>query len=104
MRRMGQLFRSSSLEASCISSQGFSQLTITLVGSYQSLVVDDNKPCFFHFDITGLKDLIGEDDQSPSRFRYLDGDMNKTFFELPGEFPWGELQPDNLGGNENCVE
>lgn len=41
----------------------------------------------------------------PLQFNYVDGSLeNKSFFEFRRTFPWADDQPNNVGGNQECVD
>ena len=42
---------------------------------------------------------------SPDRCFFVDGNNERSgFFATPNQLPWGGTQPDNLVGNQFCVE
>ena len=41
---------------------------------------------------------------NPNRFTYVDGTGDQSFYQVAGEFPWGFDQPNDLEGNQDCVE
>ena len=56
------------------------------------------------FALSGLEDVNGNGGTAPTRFTYVDGSADQSFYEGRGDFPWGPNQPNNADGNQNCVE
>ena len=54
--------------------------------------------------LLGLEDVNGNGGTDPTRFTYVDGTTDQTFYRDEGEFPWGHDQPNNLGGDQDYVE
>ena len=58
----------------------------------------------FYFCTLGLEDVNGNGGTAPTRFTYVDGTLDQSFYGVADEFPWGDNQPNNFDNSQNCVE
>ena len=55
--------------------------------------------------VLGLFDPDAQEGDDPSRFQYVDGNFeNPSFFITPNVLPWSPETPQNIGGNQDCIE
>ena len=52
----------------------------------------------------GLEDVNGNGETDPTRFTYVDGTQDQSFYQEARVFPWGSNQPNNAdNGDQDCV-
>lgn len=52
---------------------------------------------------TGLVDDLDIGGTDPTRFNFVDGNPDKSFYQVGGIFPWREDRPNDFNDDENCV-